>query len=771
MAGIRVLTFNFHEPYLWLMAKTGFDFTIGVYESEHLARKWHTHYRPIPDNMRMAAEPQWRADLESGAYHVVIAHNETNALDIAKYVTPKILVCHNRRTFLETAAVSTPDAPALFTKLLARLQEFFRFVFISESKQADYGVPGDVIYPGIDVEEFGGYTGEKAEILRVGNMMRARNLMFDVDLQERVCAGLPTRVAGFDPAIAGAQETRSFEDLLELYRTRRCLLHVTRQEFEDGYNLSTLEAMAAGMPVVALANATSPLTDGVDGFVSADEKYLRARVEELLGDRDLARAIGARGRETVAAKFPIRAFVDNWRRVIEECAERSAWSTGQSGGAHAYEAGGYYRSERREIAQFVPLTTARLLDIGCGAGDFGRYLKGQGVGYVAGVELVERAHALAKEVLDEVVQGNIETMELPFADASFDCITFNDVLEHLVNPDAALRKAARCLTPDGVILMSLPNVRFFQVVQMLGEGRWTYADAGILDRTHLRFFTAHEIPELIAAAGLELLELGPLSAVPLEQLPRDDAGNITLGRVTITPRDDEDCRQLCVYQYFVMAGKKGGDRLAKARALYEAGRYRQAYFAAMEARGVDAVAQYALAAKSAAAAQEYEEAERILREALASLPDSLELAGELGVMLAAAGKDAEARPLLEQALKGHDVPALVGAALGGIHARADEFEEAWPLLLEALEENVEQINVLEPLVRVAEGLGRLADIEGIMKRYADYYMGNVGIALHYAELLVRLGRTDEARERLEMVLIFVPNHPRALELMNRIQGS
>lgn len=767
MADIRILTFNFHEPYLWLMAKTGFNFTIGVYEAEHLARKWHTHYRPIPPNMQMVAEPQWRADLEHGAYHVVIAHNETNALDIAKYSTPKILVCHNRRTFLQTAAITTPNAPELFAKLLVRLRDFFRFVFISESKRADYGVPGDVIYPGIDIEEFGGYTGEKAEILRVGNMMRARNLMFDVDLQERVCAGLPTRVAGFDPTIAGAQETRSFEDLLDLYRTRRCLLHVTRQEYEDGYNLSTLEAMAAGMPVVALANATCPLTDGVDGFVAPDEAGLRSRVETLLGDLGLAQEIGRRGRETVARKFSIQAFVDNWRRVIEECAQRSAWSAGQ-GREQAFQSGGYYRSERREMAQYVPLTTARLLDVGCGAGDFGRFLKGQGVSHVAGVELVERAWTLAQEALDEVVLGNIEQMELPFPDASFDCITFNDVLEHLVNPEAALRKAARCLAPDGVVLMSLPNVRFFQVIQMLGEGRWSYADAGILDRTHLRFFTANEIPELIAAAGLELLELAPLSSVPTDQLPRDAHGNIKLGRVTITPLDENDCRELGTYQYLVMAGKKGGDRLAKARALFDAGRYRQAYLAALEARGVDRLEQYRLAAKSAAAAGDPEEAERICREAAEALPDSPELAADLAIMLAGTEKDAEARPLLEKIVAGGDAPAGVRAALGAVYSRAGEFEAAFPLLMDAVNEDVEHLKALAPLAQAAEGLGRLAEIEAIIKRYADYYMGNVDVAMHYAELLVKLGRPGEARERLEMVLMFVPGHQRARELMGRI---
>ncbi|HIJ64434.1 MAG TPA: hypothetical protein HPP77_00680, partial [Candidatus Hydrogenedentes bacterium] len=347
------------------MAKTGFDFTVGAYASGELAREWQTAFRPIPRNINIVEESVWRTDLIAGKYDVVVAQNEMNAINIFNDCrTPALLVCHNRRTFLETTITAeTENGAGKYDRLVERLQERFDFVFISESKRADYGIPGRVIYPGIDVNEYGGYRGEVAEVLRVGNMMRARDRMFDVDFQERVCEGIPNRVVGHDPGIAGATPSKSFEDLLESYRALRCLLHVTRQEYEDGYNLAMLEAMACGMPVVSLANRTSPLQDGVDGFVSFDAAILRDRLNGLLTDRDMACAIGARGRETMAEKFPIGAFVENWRAAIETVAAKG---TGRRPKAQPKPRHAAEKKTRRTaiLLDYVssPLTTGRYFE-------------------------------------------------------------------------------------------------------------------------------------------------------------------------------------------------------------------------------------------------------------------------------------------------------------------------------------------------------------------------------------------------------------------------
>ncbi len=313
----KILTFNFHEPYMCLMAKTGFEMDLGLYSEGLLARKWKTEFRPIPDNLHELPENEWRERLFNGYYDIVIAHNENNAWDIREAPCPKILVCHNRKTYLKTTLPKNDlSAQESFEKIIKTLSELFTFVFISPSKRDDYGYPGYVVLPGIDIEEYGGYQGKKECILRVGNYMQVRNWMFDFPLQEELCKGLPSTIIGENPGIEHSKPSQNFEELLSAYRSNRCLLHITRQEFEDGYNLSTLEAMACGMPVVALSNHSSPITNGIDGFTSYDPAQLRKYLELLLENHPLAREIGEKGRETVQKKFPISRFVETWQKII-----------------------------------------------------------------------------------------------------------------------------------------------------------------------------------------------------------------------------------------------------------------------------------------------------------------------------------------------------------------------------------------------------------------------------------------------------------------------
>lgn len=767
MAVPRILTFNFHEPYLALMAKTGLPFTIGLYRQSHLTRAWHEHYRPVPPNMTIVDEPVWREDLSAGRFDVVIAHNETNALDLlAHRRTPMMLVCHNRKTFLKTTMTDDPETGAeAYERLLARLREQFLFVFISQTKKDDYGIDGIVIRPGIDIDEYGGYSGKTAEILRVGNMMRSRNLMFDVDLQEEVCRGLPNRVTGIDPLMPRAREAQSFYDLLDQYRSLRCLLHVTREEYEDGYNLSTLEAMATGMPVVALVNATCPLTDGVDGFVAADPAGLRERVSRLLEDIELARKIGRKGRDTVAEMFPIKTFADKWREAIEKTAEK------KTGRLAAVSLDSYYRNARPEIAQFIPFGVERLLDVGCGGGGLGKLLKEHGVREVHGIEVVEEARVLAAQHLDSALLGDIEQMDLPFDEGYFDCVTFADVLEHLRDPVMALRKAAKVLAPGGVIIMSIPNVRFYEVVAMLAGGRWTYADAGILDRTHLRFFTAAEMQRLVEAAELQLLRLAPLSFIEKDRLPRDADGKIRLGRVAIEPLNDADADDLRTYQYLVVAGHPGADRLERARAALDMGENKIALRMAEEAYGAEPFEQAVLMAKAAARLGELELAQRLYVKALEEQPDDAGASAEFGILLVAMNRYDEAEPRLEKALRklpDHDRGA---GAMGLIHLARGRHETAFELLTKAVDAGLDNAALVTPLCETAAKLGRGAEIEEVVTRYADFYPANAKIACRLAELLAASGKKEEAVGRLESLLALSPANEEARSLLASLRGE
>lgn len=154
---------------------------------------------------------------------------------------------------------------------------------------------------------------------------------------------------------------------------------------------------------------------------------------------------------------------------------------------------------------FIPAGARRILDLGCGEGVFGASLKQQRDGEVWGIELDPVAAATAAERLDHVLQGDVLERLADLPNVSFDCVIMNDILEHLTDPDALLKEVRVMLGPAGRIVASIPNVRHFpHLWQLVVHGRWDYTDEGILDRTHLRFFTRHSLVSMFQRCGYRL---------------------------------------------------------------------------------------------------------------------------------------------------------------------------------------------------------------------------------------------------------------------------
>lgn len=167
----------------------------------------------------------------------------------------------------------------------------------------------------------------------------------------------------------------------------------------------------------------------------------------------------------------------------------------------------YYSAVRKEILPLLPQKASRVLDIGCGFGVTGAYLKSlQMADEVCGIEIVPTAAQEAKKVLDEVVVLNLDqSSSLPFSESSFDLILCLDVLEHLVDPWSAVKLLTKYLKPSGAMIISVPNMRNFRVVlPLLLWGKFQYEDSGLLDSTHLRFFTKKSALELAACSGMSL---------------------------------------------------------------------------------------------------------------------------------------------------------------------------------------------------------------------------------------------------------------------------
>jgi len=157
------------------------------------------------------------------------------------------------------------------------------------------------------------------------------------------------------------------------------------------------------------------------------------------------------------------------------------------------------------IYELVP-EGSRVLDVGCATGKLLEALEKNKGCRTFGIESVNAMAREAAKRCKNIVTSDIESPgDLPFEKNSFDCIVFADVLEHLKRPDEVLKKMREYLKSEGSLLVSCPNVAFISVRLSLLFGNFNYTEYGLLDKSHLRFFTAKSARSLIEQAGYALL--------------------------------------------------------------------------------------------------------------------------------------------------------------------------------------------------------------------------------------------------------------------------
>lgn len=168
--------------------------------------------------------------------------------------------------------------------------------------------------------------------------------------------------------------------------------------------------------------------------------------------------------------------------------------------------GGYFSSTRSEILRLLPEYSGKVLEIGCGSGQTLAMIKEKRLcAETVGIELFQSAADEARKRVDRVYCLNVERDEIPSEVQQFDLILILDVLEHLVDPWAFLSKLVGShLAPNGKLIASIPNARHFSMVLPLLAGNFDYVERGILDKTHLRFFTRRSAVKLLNHAGLSV---------------------------------------------------------------------------------------------------------------------------------------------------------------------------------------------------------------------------------------------------------------------------
>ncbi|MFT4577582.1 MAG: spore maturation protein CgeB/tetratricopeptide (TPR) repeat protein [Nitrospinales bacterium] len=1111
---LKILTFNWHEPYLCLLSRMNHEFLVVEPEiaPDHY-RKWDQNMRPVPVNVRLISIEQALKDLDQGEIDCIIAHNVKDLIKVRDYTLPKIMVFHNCLTTeikLGNNKINRNDYLQKITPLFDGVTK----VFISEMKKADWEMQGEVILPGLDVSEYGGYTGNEEKVLRVGNLLKERDLMMGYSFGEKIIKNHPLITLGMNPGIPESRISNGFDDLLKQFQNNRVYINTTVDGFEDGYNLSMLEAMATGMPIVTSQNKTSPICDGINGFSSNDPEYLNSCIGNLMKDPVLAKEMGDNARETVAEKFPINRFIQSWSKGVElaindflkrtgidlqgdtvpfggksrknilmdfvsypattahyleralrqnhnvmtcgaqindeikKCWDLEAlnwevtpqdiprgnatplkqvldqlpqgWKpdfyfwleTGLSGipiDLHEYdlpkvcylidshinyekhvdiasnfdfiflaqkayvekmtnagiknvfwlplacdpdihgkveqekkwdvgfvgtipeaqnrrkillerigsrfnlscerkfmdemaehysrskivfnnainndlnmrvfealcsgsllvtdcasgsgleemfenrkhliiyndeniesliadylvndkdreliaekgrqevlknhtyahraddllnvlnrEIGGhnkesndidkpenYYKNIRHDLIPLVPEDASCILEVGCAEGMTGNELKKRPGVFVAGIENNEIAAEMARKVLDDVIAGDIECMDIPYSPSAFDCIIFADVLEHLVNPLDVLKKVSKLLKKDGTIIMSIPNVQFYGVVNQLIEGNWTYQKEGILDETHLRFFTFKEIEKLVKEAGLSIQQVEETLDPQYEKFSNDNHTALKFGRLSIDGLTPEEIRRFFVFQYKIVAGKAMVDihnettdgnmvmknLLTEALNHFDKAEYEAAIGKYEEALVVDSNSPEALVGigNCCMRLQNPKKAESNFIKAKTYDAGCHKAWLGLGLLELYKENTKQSEIYLRKSIELNPENDKAFCALGILKTNTNDLKAAEEYFCRALDANIDNLLAIKSIIEISYKTEKFDKAYSYLKRFLEFYPANINMLFAMAGIEFKKGEIEESLQTLDAVLILDPKHQYALDFQNSVR--
>lgn len=204
----------------------------------------------------------------------------------------------------------------------------------------------------------------------------------------------------------------------------------------------------------------------------------------------------------------------------------------------------YYANVRHEMVGFLPPRYSRVLEVGCGEGVFAPLLTLPCEKW--GVEMDPNSAQRAEMVMDRVLVGLYEDVSSQLPAHYFDLVVCNDVIEHMADPEAFLAAVKGHMAPGACIMASIPNMRHWEVLwQLLVKKDWKYVREGIMDRTHLRFFTETSIRRMFEEAGFDVDRAGGINGVfgPARRMAFVALNALTFG----------SCRDIQFRQFAVLA--------------------------------------------------------------------------------------------------------------------------------------------------------------------------------------------------------------------------
>jgi len=323
-----LLVFNCHEAWVYQLGVLGYALDIIVGLKGKYKQTWDEQMRPVPPNSRLVTLPQ--ALGSRTRYYCIITHNITDLLDVkfrpditdlldVKFrPEPRLMVIHSTlegRTIEEKSNITPP-----------RMREMLRqyvdltgvhTVAVSELKGKSCGFTEDIVPLAVGEDDYLPYSGHIAMGLRICNFIESRKKILLWDFHEKAFDGIPVRLVGHNPDMPGVKAAENWNDLKNILQSHRFFIHTAKPGLEDGYNTASLEAMAAGMPILGNQHPGSPIEHGISGFLSDDPDELRKYAGMLLDDPDLAARMGRKARKTVIERFSMSRFKEGFLRSIE----------------------------------------------------------------------------------------------------------------------------------------------------------------------------------------------------------------------------------------------------------------------------------------------------------------------------------------------------------------------------------------------------------------------------------------------------------------------
>lgn len=311
-----LLVFNCHEAWVYQLAALGYELDIVVGLKGQYKSTWDEQMRPLPANSRpISLSDALRSKTD---YYCIVVHNISDLLDVKLRSEARLMVIHSTlegRALEEESNVQPQEMKEMLHKYLELVGG--HAVAVSMLKGSSWGFTDDIVPFCADPGDYLPYSGQDTCGLRICNFLQSRKGILLWDFHKRAFEGLPIRIVGHNPGMPGVSAAQNWHHLKEMLQSHRFYIHTADPRLEDGYNMATVEAMAAGMPILGNKHPGSPVEHGVSGFLSDDADELRGFAQMLLEDRDMAIRMGRQARKAAIERFSPVGFKKSFLQSIE----------------------------------------------------------------------------------------------------------------------------------------------------------------------------------------------------------------------------------------------------------------------------------------------------------------------------------------------------------------------------------------------------------------------------------------------------------------------